>query len=40
MWPFFNALAQLPRQNGTELAVVSYLTIALGNSNPGFSKKL
>jgi hypothetical protein len=40
MSPFFNSLAQISRQSGTELADVIYLTIVSGNSNPRFSKKL
>ena len=28
---FFNGLAQFSRQSGTELALVIYLTIVLGN---------
>jgi len=36
---FFNGLAQFSRQSGTELALVIYLTIILGNSKSTIFKK-
>ena len=36
---FFNGIAQFSRQSGTELALVIYLTIILGNSKSMILKK-